>query len=89
MDFKEITKREFNVINLLVKGLSNREIANKLFIEENSVKFHVTNIYKKVGTKGYRDFIARFYLEKHTHNASEWNLDGPCETREADRERNP
>ena len=45
----EISAREKEIIGLLVKGLSNREIAEKLFISPNTVKTHIKNIYAKLG----------------------------------------
>lgn len=45
----DISAREHEIIELLVKGLSNREIAEKLFISPNTVKTHIKNIYAKLG----------------------------------------
>lgn len=45
----EVSNREQEIIALLVKGLSNREIAEKLFISPNTVKTHIKNIYAKLG----------------------------------------
>lgn len=46
-----LSKREYEVLELLSGGLSNKDIGNKLFISEKTVKNHVTNIYKKLGVK--------------------------------------
>lgn len=43
----ELSLRETEVLNLIIKGASNGEISEKLFISENTVKFHVRNILKK------------------------------------------
>jgi len=43
--------QEEKVLNLLIQGLSNAEIADKLFISVNTVRNHVANIYKKTGMK--------------------------------------
>jgi NarL family two-component system response regulator LiaR len=45
----ELTEREREVLTLLVEGLSNQEIADKLFLGIGTVKFHVRNIYSKLG----------------------------------------
>jgi NarL family two-component system response regulator YdfI len=47
-DFYKITEREFEVINLILGGDSNRKIANELGISERTVKTHITNIYNKL-----------------------------------------
>jgi len=44
-----VSEREAEIISLLVDGLSNQEIAKKLFISPNTVKTHIKNIYAKLG----------------------------------------
>lgn len=46
---KSLTKREYEVLTLIAEGLNNKDIANKLFISEKTVKNHVSNIFKKIG----------------------------------------
>lgn len=46
-----LTRREKDVLMLLVKGNSNKEMAEKLFISEKTVKNHLTSIFKKLGVK--------------------------------------
>lgn len=45
----ELSAREMEVLQLIAKGLSNREIANALFVTEGTIKFHVINILNKLG----------------------------------------
>ena len=44
-----ISKREYEVLELIAKGMSNAEIASKLFVSESTVKTHVSNILMKLG----------------------------------------
>ena len=43
-----LTERETEVLNLLSKGLANKQIAAELGISEHTVKFHVSSIYEKL-----------------------------------------
>ena len=45
----DLTEREVSVLRELVSGASNREIAEKLSIAENTVKMHITNMLQKTG----------------------------------------
>lgn len=47
----DLTEREHNVLILLADGLTNRQIAEQLLISEATVKFHLTNIFSKLGAK--------------------------------------
>ena len=44
-----ISEREFEVLELLAAGHSNREIAEKLFVSPNTVKTHLASLYGKLG----------------------------------------
>ncbi len=46
-----ITKRELEILELIAQGLSNREIAGKLFVSENTVKTHSSRVFDKLGAK--------------------------------------
>lgn len=45
---KSLTKREYEVLTLISEGLNNKDIADKLYISEKTVKNHVSNIFKKL-----------------------------------------
>lgn len=46
-----LTSREHEVLQLLTQGLSNAEIANKLFLSLSTVKTHVSTLFVKLGVK--------------------------------------
>jgi DNA-binding NarL/FixJ family response regulator len=45
---KGLSNREAEISDLISRGLSNKEIAAQFFVTEKTVKFHLTNIYKKL-----------------------------------------
>ena len=46
-----ITPRELEILELIAQGLSNREIAGKLYVSENTVKTHSSRVFDKLGAK--------------------------------------
>ena len=48
-NLNELTQREKDVLNLLVKGYSNSRIAKELVISVHTVKAHIESIYRKFG----------------------------------------
>jgi DNA-binding CsgD family transcriptional regulator len=46
-----ITKRELEILALIAQGMSNREIAEKLFVSENTVKTHSSRLFDKLSVK--------------------------------------
>jgi len=54
---KGLSNRESEVAELVTKGLSNKEVANQLLVAEKTVKFHLTNIYKKMNVKSRGQLI--------------------------------
>jgi DNA-binding CsgD family transcriptional regulator len=55
----KLTKREYEVVQLLAKGMTRDEIAKKLFISEETVKMHIKNLYKKIKAKNRIDALIK------------------------------
>jgi len=47
----KITRRELEILELIAGGLSNREIAERLFVSENTVKTHSSRLFDKLSAK--------------------------------------
>jgi LuxR family maltose regulon positive regulatory protein len=58
---QSLTDRQREMLVLLVNGISNRDMAHRLFVSENTIKFHLKNIYLKLGvsSRGQASAIAR------------------------------
>ena len=56
---EQLTEREREVLDLLAKGLRNKEIAEKLFISERTVKFHVGIIFQKLGVSNRAEAVSK------------------------------
>lgn len=54
-----LTEREFQVLQLIAEGLSNREIAQQLFLSPHTVRIHASNIYSKLGVGNRTQAVAR------------------------------
>ena len=52
-----LTARELDALALLAAGLTNRQIAEKLFITQNTVRTHVRNIYSKTGSSNRAEAV--------------------------------
>ena len=44
-----LTPKELDVLSRVARGLSNKEISKELWLSEQTIKFHLTNIYRKLG----------------------------------------
>lgn len=54
---QELSPREQEVLSLLARGMSNREIGRKLFVSETTAKFHVGNILRKLGVSSRAEAV--------------------------------
>jgi LuxR family transcriptional regulator, regulator of acetate metabolism len=57
---ESLTTREAEVLRLLARGLSNRQIAQQLVVREGTIKYHVKNILRKLGAAGRADAVSRY-----------------------------
>jgi DNA-binding CsgD family transcriptional regulator len=57
---REFTRSEQNIIPLLAKGLSNKEIGNALFVAEQTIKNHVYRMKRKLGAVSRQNIIDRY-----------------------------
>ncbi len=69
--FKGLSGREMEVLELVSKGKSNREIAEKLSLSQGTVRNYVSSIMEKLGMRN-RIELATYAVK---HNISEWMPD--------------
>src|SRR5208282_1017322 len=54
-----ITRRELEILGLVARGLSNREIGETLFVSENTVKTHCSRAFDKLGARRRTEAVQR------------------------------
>ncbi|MCP4401831.1 MAG: response regulator transcription factor [bacterium] len=54
-----LTRREIEILEFLARRLSNREIAEKLFISPGTAKLHTIKIYRKLDVHSRREAVAK------------------------------
>ena len=89
-----LSRRETEVVVLVLQGLTNKQVADKLCVAEKTVKFHLTNIYKRmkisrrsqiVWTLPLGDFVEKFkYSASAGKNAESAGSSSPCEEDEVE-----
>jgi two-component system, NarL family, nitrate/nitrite response regulator NarL len=57
LEAKSLSDRERQVVTLICRGLKNKDIADKLFITETTVRHHLTSIFEKLGTKNRLELV--------------------------------
>ncbi len=60
---ENITSREMEVLDLLSRGMSSNEIAEKLFISPHTVDFHRRQLLKKTSSKNIAELIGNAYRQ--------------------------
>jgi NarL family two-component system response regulator YdfI len=61
LDDCDLSKRELTILQALQCGLPNKQIAKDLFLAEQTVKFHLTNIYRKLGVNSRTEAVRYAY----------------------------
>jgi NarL family two-component system response regulator LiaR len=56
-----LTDREISILKALARGSSNEQIAKEFWVAQQTVKFHLTNIYRKLGVKNRTEAIRHAY----------------------------
>ena len=87
-----LSRRETEVVVLVLQGLTNKQVADKLCVAEKTVKFHLTNIYKRmkisrrsqiVWTLPLGDFVEKF-REKSVASTAQVNSENETSSNEAE-----
>lgn len=60
-----LTQAERRVLELLVRGLSNRELAMELHVSVNTIQTHLSHAYEKLGVRDRSQLLARFFREAY------------------------
>jgi len=59
LDRRGISRREYEVLELIAQGLSNQEIAERLFVSPNTVKTHSSNLFMKLDVRRRTEAVKR------------------------------
>ena len=62
---QQLSRKERIILEAMSKGLTNRELSLELGISINTVKFHLSNLFEKLGVRNRSQAIAYFYSNKH------------------------
>jgi DNA-binding CsgD family transcriptional regulator len=65
-----LTPQERQAVDLLIRGLGNRQIADRLFVSEHTVEWHLRHAYEKVGVRSRSQLLARLFHELYLPNVA-------------------
>ena len=72
-DTSDLTERERTILAAVMRGLSNKAISQEFWVTEQTVKFHLSNVYRKLGVPN-RTAAARFAHEHGLIDANELQI---------------
>lgn len=76
---KPLSHREKQIVALVVRGLTNREIANELFLAESTIKTHLSSAFRKLDARSRAEAVARIQDPESGYGMAVLaSLDGPA-----------
>ena len=69
-ELNSLTPKESEVLQLVIEGVSNKEIAERLYISENTAKVHLKNIHRKFGVSGKYELLSLILNKISSENRS-------------------
>ena len=60
----QVTEREMEILALVAEGLTNAQIARRLRVSDNTVKFHLQNVYLKLGVRNRTEAAAHYLRQR-------------------------
>ena len=72
-----LSKRESEVVILVVQGLTNKQVADRLCVAEKTVKFHLTNVYKRMKISRRSQIIWTLPMSQFIENAKDTGVISP------------
>lgn len=82
MQNQELTDRELEICEMITKGYNNRQIAERLYLSEGTVKNYITSMYEKTGVQN-RAALTAIYVKMYENVMTEldtdntWHTSGP------------
>jgi len=72
---RDISKREYEIVGKILKGKSNNQIADELFLSVRTVDTHIYNIYKKLSINNRFQLFKVFQNELHDHGLNDVSVE--------------
>ena len=71
-----LTRRERQMLELVVEGLTNREIAERLYLAESTVKRHLSATFRRLGVSSRREAVATVLASEQSFGVGRGSVDG-------------